>query len=64
MEKRSVREISLEMKKSVLKLLDATKRAESAERDRTIAIVELTNLEKELEQKVAEDETLECGIRT
>jgi len=61
MEKRSAREISLDMKKSIMKLLAATKRIEHAERDRTLAIVELINLEKELERKVAEDKTLECG---
>ena len=53
MEKRSVEEIALDMKKSILGLLDATKRAGQAERDRTLAIVELLNLQKEL-QRMAE----------
>lgn len=51
---RSAREISLDMKKSVMKLLDATKRIEHAERDRTLAIVELLNLQKELERMTKE----------
>jgi hypothetical protein len=50
MEKRSVQEIALDMKKSILRLLDATKRAEQADRDRTVAIVELLNLQKELQR--------------
>jgi len=53
MEKRSVQEIALDMKKSILRLLDATKRAEAAERDRIIATVDLLNLQKEL-QRMAE----------
>ena len=53
MEKRCIGEIALDMKKSVLRLLDATKRAGAAERDRTIATVDLLNLQKEL-QRMAE----------
>ena len=39
--------------KSILKLLDASRRAGEAERDRMIATIELLNLQKELE-KIAE----------
>jgi hypothetical protein len=47
---RSVQEISLEMKKSILKLLDASRQAMEAEKERTIATIELSNLQKELEK--------------
>lgn len=47
-EKRTVQEITQDMKETILRLLDATKRAEQAERDRKIAIVELLSLQKEL----------------
>jgi hypothetical protein len=48
-EKRSVQEISLDMKKSIEKLLDASRRIEQAEREQTFAILNLMNLQKELE---------------
>jgi hypothetical protein len=51
---RSVQKISLEMKKSILKLLDASKRVGEAERDRIIAAIELSNLQKELEKMAKE----------
>ena len=43
MEKRTAQEITRDMKETILKLLDATKRADQAEGDRKIAIVELLN---------------------
>jgi hypothetical protein len=49
-ETRTVREITLDLKKTISKLLDATKKAEQAERDIMVAIVELLNLQKEMER--------------
>ncbi len=52
---RSVREINADMKKCILKLLDAAKRIERADRERIIATVGLLNLQKELERRIEEE---------
>lgn len=45
----SVRENSLDMRHSLAKLVDATIRIEEAERDKTMAVLKLFSLQKELE---------------
>ncbi len=57
MASRTVREISLDMKRSLEKLVDATDRIEQAERDRTMAIVDLLRLHRELGAGVEAEET-------
>jgi len=47
---RSVREISLDMRHSLVKLVDATIRIKRAEKDRTAAIIKLLKLQKEMEK--------------
>jgi len=49
MEKRSVQEISLEMRHNLVKLVDATIRVRRAEKERTTAIIKLLKLQKEME---------------
>ena len=57
MAKRSVQEISLDMRHSLVKLVDATIKIEQAERERTMAILELLSLQKELEDVAENSET-------
>lgn len=47
---RSIKEISLDMKSSVLNLMDATKRSEQAGRDMLLVLIEMSELLKELER--------------
>jgi hypothetical protein len=46
---RPIQEISQDLKMAAKKLLDATKKAEEAEKDRMRAIIEILNLQRELE---------------
>ena len=50
MEKRTVREINLDMRHSLVKLVDATIRIKKAEKERTAAIIKLLKLQKEMEK--------------
>ena len=55
MTKRTAREINLDIKECILRLLDAAKPRERANRERIIVTLELLNLQKELERRIEEE---------
>ena len=55
MERRTVQEITMDMKESLVKLVDATIRIKKAEKERTTAIIKLLRLQKEMEKSALDD---------